>query len=103
MQAFKAKVKTQQVSDEEPMLRFPEISGMGSVRVQAVYYSSKNPSRHLLLYDGDGDLFLFPVPGQETEKVIPLDCPITVKLPLHYIDEDAPDNEVIVFGEIVGM
>lgn len=102
MQAFKAKVKTIQASDENPMLRFPN-EQIGSVRVQAVYYSAKNPSRHLLLYDGDGDLFLFPVPGQETEKVIPLDCPITVKLPLHYIDEDAPDNEVIVFGEIVGM
>lgn len=102
MQAFKAKVKEtkQSESEETPLVLFPD-QPSGSVRIQAVYYSSKNPSQNLRIYDGDGDMCLFPVPGQETEKVIPLDSPITVKLPLYYVDEDNNGSEAIVFGELI--
>ena len=103
MQAFKAKTTSEQPEEENSLLGFRGAPSYGCARIQAIYYSSKNPSRHLLLYDGDGDMFLFPVPGQETEKVIPLDCEITVKLPLQYIDQDGPGNDIIVFGEMVAM
>lgn len=103
MQAFKAKIKEtkQSESEESPLVVFPDCPRSGSVRIQAVYYSSKNPSQHLRLYDGDGDMCLFPIPGQESEKVIPLDSPITVRLPLFYLDEDNNGNEAIVFGELI--
>lgn len=103
MQAFKAKTISKNVTDEKPMQLFDEGPQNGNVRIQAVYYSSTNPSRNLYLYDGDGDMCMFPLPGQDIGKVNILPSPITVKLPLHYIDEEGEGSEIIVFGELLAQ
>lgn len=97
MRAFKVKTKS---SIGNKMTVFGGQPKQGSVRIQAVYYSSKNPSAHLCLYDADGDMFMFPVPGQLDDKVVTPELPVTVTLPLYYLDQDVDgENEVIVFGE----
>lgn len=70
----------------------------GSMRVQAVFYSSTNPSQNVMLYDRDGDCFMFPIPGQLDKKVISLEVPVTVALPIYYLDQIG-ECELIVFGE----
>lgn len=95
MQAFKVSVKE---TEHNKLVKFAS-QGRGSVRIQAVFYSGRNPSQNLYLYDGDNDLCSIPIPGQLDRKVIPLD-PVTVKLPLSYIDTDDQGNEVVVFGEM---
>lgn len=70
----------------------------GSMRVQAVFYSSTNPSQSVMLYDRDGDCFVFPIPGQLDKKVISLETPVTVSLPVYYLDQ-VGECELIVFGE----
>lgn len=96
MKAFK--VKTEK-SEAQKMMSFAgQIKGK-SARIQAVYYSSASPSQHLMLYDADGDCFMFPVPGQVDKKVINLESPVTVQLPIHYWDEKG-EEEIIVFGEM---
>lgn len=67
--------------------------------IQAVFYSGKNPSQHLCLYDADGDMFMYPIPGQLENKVVTLETPTTIKLPLRYLDQDG-ENEIIVFGKL---
>lgn len=95
MKAFK--VKTKESKQTELTSFANQIKGR-SVKVQAVYYSSKNPNSHVMLYDGDGDCFMFPIPGQVDNKVISLESPVTVQAPIHYYDENE-GNEIIVFGE----
>lgn len=101
MQAFKVKTKSKPVTEENPMNKFDEGPQDGVARLQAIYYSSRNLSQRLIIYDGDGDFCLYPIPGQESEKVIPLAIPITVKLPLYYIDEAGENNDIIIFGELL--
>lgn len=97
MTAFKLKT-TSGINEEGGLVPFPHQPKSGSVRLQAVFYSSQNPVQKLYIYDSDGDMVTFPVPGQAERKVISLD-PVTVKLPLYYIDEAGPGNEIILFGE----
>lgn len=97
MRAFKIKTK-QSIGNK--LTVFGGQPKQGSVRIQAVYYSGKNPSQHLCLYDADGDMFMFPIPGQLEKKVITPELPVTVTLPIYYLDQDVDgENEVIVFGE----
>lgn len=103
MQAFKLKTISKPVNDENPMRLFDNGPQNGDARIQAVYYSSTNPSRNLFLYDGDGDLCMFPLPGQDIGKVNILPSPISVKLPLYYIDEEEEGSEIIVFGELLAQ
>lgn len=95
MNAFKAKEES---SKAGVMTRFPNQPAFGSVKIQSVFYSSENPSQTLFLYDKDGDLFLFPVPGQIAPSPIGLEAPVTVNLPIHYLDP-VGGNEIILFGE----
>lgn len=97
MKAFKLKAESG-VNEAGGLVLFPNQPKSGSFRLQAVFYSSENPTQNLYLYDAEGDMVTFPIPGQLDKKVIPLD-PVTVKLPLYYIDEAAPGNQIIVFGE----
>ena len=98
MKAYKVKTKTSVGGKLTP---FGSQPAQGSVKVQAVYYSNLNPAQALCLYDGDGDMFMYPVPGQLEAKVVTPEIPVTVKLPLYYLDQDLDgENEVIVFGEV---
>lgn len=69
------------------------------VKLQAVLYSSDNPSSHLYIYDKDNDLVSFPIPGQgmgpQLVELYPVDC----KLPLRILDETG-NNEVIIYGTV---
>ena len=96
MNAFKVKEES---SKAGVMTKFPNQPAFGSVKIQSVFYSSANPSQTLFLYDKDGDLFLFPVPGQIAPSPIGLEAPVTVNLPIHYLDP-VGGNEIILFGEM---
>ena len=95
MKAYKVKTKK---SEADKITAFEGQAKVGSVRVQAVFYSSHSPAHELMLYDKDGDCFTFPIPGQVTRKVITFEHPVTVALPLYYVDPEG-ENEIIVFGE----
>lgn len=95
MNAFKVK---EERSEAGEMKKFKNQPSFGSVKIQSVFYSSSNPSQTLFLYDKDGDLFLFPVPGQVAPSPIGLEAPVTVNLPLYYLDP-VGGNEIILFGE----
>ncbi len=69
------------------------------VTVQAVYYSSTNPGNFLHLYDADGDEFMFALPGQGNAKVATPEIPVTVKLPLKYVDVSIGEHQIKIFGE----
>lgn len=86
------------ISDKPTELHGNVGKGYGA-RIQAVRYSSKNPSDYLYLYDADDNEFMFSIPGQGNEKTISLETPVTVKLPIKYIDTSSGDKQVIVFGE----
>lgn len=94
MQAFKVKTKK---SEAGKLSVFEGQPKTGSARIQAVFYSSESPAHKVMLYDRDGDCFIFPIPGQVDKKVINIE-PITVSLPIYYMDAEG-DNEIIVFGE----
>lgn len=72
--------------------------------IQAVFYTSQNANSHVNIYDKDGDLCVYPVPGQmmgsgdEPAKPATVD-PITVMLPLSVIDETG-GNDITIFGTI---
>ena len=66
--------------------------------LQTVYYSSEDPSKYVTIYDSDGDVVSFPMPGQIDPKPITVG-PVTVKLPISIIDE-AGNNEVIIRGTL---
>jgi hypothetical protein len=67
-----------------------------SVRLQAILYSSENPSSHVYIYDKDNDLVAHPVPGQMEAKLMELP-PIDCKLPLKILDETG-GNSVTIYG-----
>lgn len=96
MTAFKVKAKE---SKEAELTAFPGQVAGKSVEIQAVYYSSLTPGKHLMLYDADGDCFMYPIPGQVDQKVVTPEVPVTVKTPIYYLDE-VGDNEIIVFGKM---
>lgn len=74
---------------------------VGTITIQAVFYSSINPARKIHLYDKDGDEFIFPIPGQADPKVTTPELPITIDLPISYMDEDINGaNTLIVWGKI---
>lgn len=70
-----------------------------SATIQAVYYSSINPGNFLHLLDADGDEFMFPIPGQGIQKTITPAIPVTVKLPISYIDVSQGGYEIKIWGE----
>lgn len=69
-----------------------------SYTIQAVFYSSNNPSSHLHIFDADGDECIFPLPGDLTPKALSVQ-PITIKLPLSILDETS-GNQVTIFGVV---
>lgn len=77
-----------------------QFSMEGTFKVQSVYYSSTNPSSHVTLYDKDGDVVSFPIPGQIDPKLTNID-PVTINLPLSVLDEEG-GNQVIIHGELDG-
>lgn len=64
--------------------------------IQAIYYSSNDPSKFLRIYDNDGDEVIYPIPGALDPKTVPVGN-ITVALPLVIVD-DTPSNDVILRG-----
>jgi len=101
MLLYKAKVEKSETPD---MHKIEGNYGMGyGLKLQAVYYSSSNPGNFLHLYDADGDEFLYPIPGQGNPKVTMLDSPISVKLPLSYVDVSLGENEIKLWGEAVRL
>ncbi len=98
MLLYKAKVEK---SEQGEIKKLEGNYGTGyGLRVQAVLYSSSNPGNFLHLYDADGDEFLFPISGQGNPKVLLIDAPIAVKLPLSYLDISLGENEIKVWGEV---
>lgn len=75
-----------------------QFSMEGTFKVQSVYYSSVNPSSHVTLYDKDGDIVSFPIPGQIDPKLTNID-PVTINLPLSVVDEEG-GNQVVIHGEL---
>lgn len=67
--------------------------------IQAIYYSSKEPSEHVTLFDKDGDEITFHIPGQIDPKISPLETPITVQLPIQYVDTKGQE-ELIIYGRL---
>ena len=98
MKAYKAKATSKLESAEKlTMLDGPK---NGCATIQAIFYSSDNPSRSLYLYDRDGDMISFPLPGQLEKKATAIQ-PVTVSLPLFFMDEDGGSgNQIIVFGQM---
>lgn len=98
MRPYKAK-STASVGGQKLIFK-DQTDSMGAVRIQAIYYDNTNLDQHVRIYDGDGDECMFPMPGQEVPRVISLESPVTVKLPLAYLDEDPNgDHAIIIFGE----
>lgn len=97
MKLYKIKIKETLLKE---VTRIEDIYGEGyAVTVQAVSYSSKSPEQKLVLFDADGDQFMFPVPGQAVTKPTTPEVPTSVKLPLSYVDTEG-ENEVIIWGEV---
>ncbi len=69
------------------------------VTVQAVYYGCTNPSSYLHLFDGDGDEFMFAIPGQAIPNTTTPEIPVTVRLPISYSD-DIGGNELVIWGTV---
>lgn len=70
------------------------------VNLQSIFYSEKSPQHYLHLFDADGDEFMFSIPGQARPTVVtPDEVPVTVKLPLYYLDTGG-GNELILWGEV---
>lgn len=97
---FKAKVEKTGIAKGGEMLEIKGNVGKGyALKLQALFYSSSNPGHFLHLLDADGDEFMFPIPGQGQPKAINPAIPITVKLPLKYVDISQGDNQIIIWGE----
>jgi hypothetical protein len=67
--------------------------------IQAVHYNCTNPASYLRLLDGDGDEFMFRIPGQAEPNPTTPEVPVTVRLPISYID-DIGGNEIILWGRV---
>lgn len=95
---FKIKVEK---TEANKMTEVKSTYGAGYVaRIQAVFYSSNNPSLFLKLFDADGDQFMFSIPGQGIPRPTTPEIPVTVKLPLRYVDIGPGENTFTVFGEV---
>lgn len=71
------------------------------VRIESIYYSSNNPQDKLKILDSDRDE-VWHVTGQEIDRPIILDIPITLQFPLYFLDERADgQNKVIIRGYLV--
>lgn len=66
-------------------------------RIQAISYTSNNPSHHVTVFDKDGDECMYPIPGQLIPKIVPVEH-VSVILPITIVDEGL-HNDVIIFGE----
>lgn len=94
MRAYKA--KTDNTAYQERAFLNSDFNE-GYADIQAVHYSSMSPQQFLHLYDADGDPFVTPIPGHRKGEVEYLSTPVTVKLPLEYMDTEG-NNKVTVFG-----
>jgi len=89
---YKAKTKTVQgvLTSLEP-----RYSGL-VITIQALRYSSTNPSAKCHIFDADGDEVMTPLVGA-TDVQVSTPRPITVKAPLKYLDEEG-GNDLTIFG-----
>lgn len=78
-------------------IQFREYPGK-AFTLQAVQYSSTDPSSHVQIFDKDGDPVSFPIPGDIEPKLITLDA-VTVQLPITVIDETS-GNSLLLRGVI---
>lgn len=105
MQLYKIKIPTVKTVENE--LTKIEHHLRGLVTIRAIHWSCENPNRALHLYDADGDEFIYPIPGQQppdshieiVSKVTVLDTPLTVELPLSYVDEEG-ECELKIWGTV---
>lgn len=95
---FKVKVEKTEANKK---VKINSRYGAGYVaRIQAVFYSSNNPSFFLKLFDADGDQFMFQIPGQGIPRPTTPEIPVTVKLPLQYVDIGTGEHNFTIFGEV---
>lgn len=93
------KVKVEKTVQNQPT-ELKHMYGAGyCINVQAVSYGSKNPQSMLHLLDAGGDEFMFKIPGQASTNPTTPELPITVRLPLSYVDTEG-QNELIVWGTV---
>ena len=97
MRTFKIKFKT--VPNALTKIEYPVSRGY-FVKVQAVFYNTNNPSNYLKLYDKDSDQFMFQIPGQGIPNPTTPEIPVSVALPLYYLDIGKGGHEVTIFGEL---
>lgn len=93
------KVKVEKTVQGQPT-ELKHMYGAGyCVTIQAVRYGSDNPQSELYLYDAGGDEFMFKIPGQASRNTTTPEIPVTVRLPLSYLDSEG-QNELIVWGTV---
>lgn len=105
VEAYKAKVEEsvggEKIKIEYPAHKYPYVDGI-KVRVQAVFYNSTRLDKYLKLMDKDGDQFMNDVPGMENPHSVSPEHPVTIALPMYYMDEDLEGgNEIIIWGEMI--
>jgi hypothetical protein len=97
MKPFKVKIK-KSIGNRKVEIK----SNFGSnycVTIQSVFYDCTNPSSYLRLLDSDGDMFMFKVPGQAEPNPTTPEVPVTVRLPIYYVDS-LGDNEITIWGVV---
>lgn len=100
MKLYKVKVTATPLGE----LKKIDVDLKGLVTINAITYSSRNPSAYLHLFDADQDEFMFPIPGTLPvdggfTKPTTLNYPTTVRLPLYFLDEEG-NNDFIVWGVV---
>jgi len=97
MKPFKVKIE-KSIGDKKVEVR----TNFGSnycLNVQSVFYNCNNLSSYLRLLDADGDMFMFKIPGQAEPNPTTPEIPVTIKLPIFYVDS-LGGNEIIIWGEV---
>ena len=67
-----------------------------SFTIETVFTTSESPDKHLSIFDSEGDLVLWPFPGDKEPKPINIG-EITVELPISLVDEEG-GNTIILRG-----
>jgi hypothetical protein len=101
MKAFKFRTDFSKGGEWQEIPNRP--SWFGMARIQAVFYSNTALKEALHLRDADQDEFMPPLFGQPEEDrqgVYIFDTPVTVRLPISYLDEDFDgNNRICIWGE----
>ena len=65
-----------------------------SFTIETVFTTSESPDKHLSIYDSEGDLVSWPLPGDKEPKPINIG-EITVELPISLVDEEGGNTIIL--------